>query len=299
MTYQYTDAPANRDTVINAIASFAVTNAGFTKSTDGELTRLTKNSMHWCMIPYSAGTVGYYQIACRMTSETPSESTWETVAGQRKYSGMDTYTYTDVYIGLHLFTDGHEVNAVLEIAPGVFSHLSFGFATALSSYSLAYVTGSLYTVYSDATSWAPGSTKINPFDGAETSNDAWSRRPLVVYANSLYYNGIFYREGGAAVDGVYGHWGGVGSKCYNYKLYNVGMAKYNYRRPLLPMYAVICVSSARDKVVAISGQVRYVNLTGLQNKEVVESDWMIFPYAQRTTIIGPANSGVYGLAYKK
>lgn len=62
-------------------------------------------------------------------------------------------------------------------------------------------------------------------------------------------------------------------------------------------------SGSRDKLVAISDQVRVLNLTGLVNKEVIENNWMVFPYFQRDQIFGTegriAITGVLGLAYKK
>jgi len=296
MTYQYSDAPADRDSVINTIVAFAVSNAGFTNhGDDGALRRLSKSGEYFCFLPRSAFSLGsYYQIAARMTDSLPTEETYLTTTGQTLISGFDMYQYTGPYTGLHLFTNGTEVNCVLEIAPNVFSHLSFGTPRKFGSWpGGGFITGSIYSSYT--TSYYPSNYSTNPFDGGigTTSGD----RISLYYRNCIKYNGLYYGEI-RQTDGRSVFWGGCSSS-YNTPLYNQSQAAYNFRTPLLPMYAVIKQTGSIDRVVAVSEQARFLNLEGLVNKEVIESDWMVFPYAQRTTVISLGNSGNFGLAYKK
>lgn len=285
MTYQYIDVPANRDTVIDAIVNFAVTNAGFTNiGADGTLRRLSKSGLYFCFIPASRIAGTYYEIAVRLTTVEPTNSTYMSVDGQPYCSGIGTSTYAGPYVGLHLFTDGIEVNCALEVLPGAFAHLSFGYLFKFGSWTGGeYVTGSIYY------SWWYVNQGTTSFSGGSGG--------LASYKNTLYYNSEFYPEAQKLNDKRV-TWGGVTSTC-NTPLYSLGYASYNYRRPLLPIYAIIDETGVRNKVVGVSKQARFLNLDGLQNKEIIEDDWMVFPYSQRTAIIGTVYDASYGLAYKR
>ena len=297
MTYQYIDSPSNRSTVISSIVSFAVANAGFTAvDSSGDFQCISRSGLYWCLYPVSVSTSTYYQIAARLTSVKPTEATYLSVTGQYMKSGMGMHTYSGPYVGLHLFTNGIEVNCVLEIISGVFTHLNFGSITPFGSVVGHYVTGSVYSV-ADGYKYNPYNQSIQPYDGGLCSSVG---RAAANFRSAMYYGGVFYAES-ILYNSVRVVWGGPGS-VYNSHLFSMDYASYNYRRPLLRMYAVIKITGYRDKVVGVSEQARYVNLSRLQNKEIIEDDWMVFPYAQRTKLIGSYfddSSASYGIAYKK
>lgn len=299
MTYQYVDAPANRTSVISAIVNFAVANAGFALvDGDGDFQSISKSGLYWCLAPRSASTyVVRYEIGARLTTVVPTADDYTTVTGQELLSGFGLSIYTGPYTGLHLFSNGAEVNAVLEVVPGAFSHLSFGTINKFGTFTGGqYLTGSVYTVRNEG-AWSTNRNKTQPYDGGLCTggNNGWT--PADYYRNAMYYNSSFYPEA-VKSDNRRVVWGGVESAC-NTPLYNQGYASYNYRRALLPIYAIIEETDARSKVIGVSAQARFLNLSGLQNKEIIESDWMVFPYSQRTAIIGTGYDATYGLAYKK
>lgn len=299
MTYLYVDAPADRTSVISSIVDFAVANAGFALvDGSGDFQCISKGGLYWCFNPESLSSASKYQIAARLTSVVPSSSDYLTVTGQYKVSGFGMYSYSGPYVGLHLFSNGDEVGCVLEIANNIFSHLNFGQIDKFGTYTGGqYITGSVYAP-SDNFCYCPWNQGLNPFDGGLFGGGGRAAN----FRNVLYYESSFCSES-AIYEDKRVVWGGVYSTC-NTPLFNVGYAGYNYRRPLLPMYAMIEETGARSKMIGVSENVRYVNLDGLLNKEVIESDWMVFPYAQRTHLIGTyftgtANPGDHGLAYKK
>lgn len=284
MTYLYTDVPANRGAVIDAIVNFAVANAGFTnEGADGDLSRISKGGFYWCFIQTGL-EYNTYGIYARLTTVIPTLSTYTSVSGQNGHTGIGLDNYTGPYTGLHLFTDGVEVNCLMEVVPGAFSHLSFGSLSKFGTWTGGqYLTGSIFY------GWGISTVFSMPYNGGSSVSSATK--------NALYYNDQFYHDG-TAVDNKKVVFGGIGS-VYNAPLYNLGYALYNYRRPLLPIYAIIEETGVRSKVVGASNQARFLNLDQLQNKEIVETDWMVFPYSQRTAIISTGNSGNYGLAYKR
>lgn len=299
MTYQYIDVPANRTTVISSIVDFAVANAGFTLvDGDDDFQVISKSGLYLCFTLESFYSSSYYEIAARLTTVEPTESNYKTVDGQYKLSGMGMDVYQGPYVGLHLFTNGSEVNCALEIVAGAFSHLSFGSILKFGTYTGGqYLTGSVYSV--DAGYYYPTSLAVNPFDGG-LNTGSYGGWPSYFFCNSFYYDSQFYAES-YKVDNKRSFWGGVSSTC-NTSLFNVNYAAYNYRRPLLPLYKIIETTTSRNKVVGVSEQAKYINMLGLLNKEIIEYDWMVFPYSQRSLLIGSYFDTVYantGLAYKK
>lgn len=286
MTYLYTDVPADRGAVIDAIVNFAVTNAGFTnEGSDGDLRRLSKGGFYWCFIPSVNLAYNANGIYCRLTTVMPTISTYTSATGQSGYTGIGFNNYPGPYVGLHLFTNGTEVNCVIEIVPGAFAHISFG-----SLYKFGTWTGGQYLTGSVFYGWGVQNTVIL----AISYNGGGSAGGV---NNALYYNEQFYHEG-YTIGNKRVCWGGYGSG-YNTPLYDRSYALYNYRRPLLPNYAIIEETGVRTNVVGVSEQARYLNIDELNNKEIIEDDWMVFPYSQRTVIISSGTSGNHGLAYKR
>jgi len=298
MTYQYIDAPANRDSVISDMVSFAVSNGGFTnEGDDGDLRRISRGGFYLSLINRSIYSAACFEIACRMTDTLPTASTWSTAAGQYKSSGMGLHTQDGPYTGMHLFTDGNEISAALEIVPDVFVHLSFGFPSKFGTWTGgAYISGQIYQTHPTSNYGWPAwqfcttTADIGTYD---------THRAASNYANAFNYQGEWIREGGSFINSKRMNWGAY-DRGYSSALFNAGWAAYNYRRPLLPLYTVIQEDGSQDRVVAVSNQVRLINLEGLMNKEVIESDWMVFPWCQRTAIAyGFGTTGNWGMAYKK
>lgn len=310
MAYQYVDAPASVTTILGAIITFAVANAGFSnQGDDSTLKRLSKSGHYYCFEVKRSGAAG---IQGRLTGELPTSGTWKTLTNGSKLLGSMFWNIsTTSFTGLHLFTQGLSVYAALELVPNVFVHLSFGLIKKFGTYTGGeQITGQCFSsARGNPSYFSVGSEYDGPpenggnamrYPGGTAEND---------YTDYRYVGARHDRdntaEGRELLWTASSQLGGDAGGPYPMKaLHAQGVAAYNLRRPLFPIYAMVRDISVSDnwQVVGELEGCRFLNLSGLTNKTVLEDDWMVFPYTQQTTIASGyflSNSGDNGIAYKK
>lgn len=224
------------------------------------------------------------------------------------------------HVGYHLFTDGKFVNVAVELVPGVFTHMNFGLATGLAGVpdfpcvnALAVNESSIY---------------------AGSKNDIFSdghKVPWLTYNNPNSWAGYAYSLGHPHIRSpLTGNPAPFGSQAPNppvYRLVSVpsidadstgnvsairrilnqyGPNTYNGRAPLIPI--TIAEGSSITQSAGTLGpwyqlghipNVAMVNVRNLNPKDIVNTDWMVFPIQQKNgNGVTYLNSQNLGYAYR-
>lgn len=202
------------------------------------------------------------------------------------------------YVGYHFFSDDNGVNVVVEIVTNVFTHFNFGVLQKNGDFvGGEYVTG-LHT---------PSTDYINLF---RTYNHGPFGHASVGAAGQLNANGHSGHirtpvAGPVACLGVgltppYAIATGMADNAGR-PLIDVSPNTFNGRSVLVPINIVQGSSGTTGPYYQLGtvGNARFLSIANLNPKEMVNTDWMVFPISQKngpgTTYI---NSGNYGIAYR-
>lgn len=202
------------------------------------------------------------------------------------------------YVGYHFFSDGSGVNVAVEVVTNVFVHFNFGELQKNGDYvGGQYVTGT--SVGSRSPGWSNMFSNYNTttFDsvdiGASGANDGaiygHVRTPIAGPTAMLAHRG-------ATLAWSTGLAGNAGRP-----LVDASPNAFNGRSVLVPINIVQGSSWTTGPYYQLGtvGNARFINIANLNPKELVNTDWMVFPLSQKngpgTTYI---NSGNYGIAYR-
>lgn len=201
------------------------------------------------------------------------------------------------HVGYHFFTDGFGVNVAVEVVTNVFVHFNFGVLQKNGDFDGGeYVTGT--TVGSYTSGWASmlSTYNITAFDTIDVGSSATSyngghvRTPI---------SGPAVRLGRTGSDGVAWSTGLAGNA--GRPLVQASPNAFNGRSVLVPINIVQSSSGTSGPYYQLGtvGNARFLNIANLNPKEMVNTDWMVFPLSQKngpgTTYINSAN---YGIAYR-
>ncbi len=208
------------------------------------------------------------------------------------------------YVGYHLFCDGSVVNVVVEIVTGVFVHFNFGTIQKNGDFVGGdFVTG-LAISSRNSTSlmniW--DSYHFLPFDG---NNDVGSPASYGSSMSSHVRTPIsgpvagIGRNDSTPTEAYCTCWASNAGRPLLLNSPN----KVNGRAVLVPINFVQASSGKSTGPFYQLGTVanaRAINIANLNPKQMVNTDWMVFPVSQKN---GPGttylNSGNMGLAYRK
>lgn len=213
------------------------------------------------------------------------------------------------YVAYHFFTDGSRVNVAIEKVAGVFSHINFGSAQKLGSWSGgSYVTG-LYTEESSATARGDLLNGLNsvPFSGKMDSNtpttNARGRRGHIRVPTAGAGVALLGQVPGTGTYSAYYIATGLQWE-YQSEVLDASPNTFNNRAILAPVnighITANTVGTNPLYLIAVVPNVALVRIDNLSPGDLVNGDWLVFPISQKN---GPAttyvNSGTYGIAYRK
>jgi len=234
---------------------------------------------------------------------------------QLYYTEMNTWQYTGPYVGHYFFTEGTCVHAVVEIASGIYNHFSFGKVTQNGTWTGGeYITTGYCNVLATATDYRDmfDSYATRPFNAGADSN-AGARGSYLRIANAASVND-FAKAGGnsAAITNVnlvhffVGRSSTTGlsaADVYANILRDAPNAS-THRTPLLPGTLRARLSTA-DTLWNRHGRIPGVAFLqfapDMNPKDIINTDWQVFPVSQRAggnpTLA--SLSFQYALAYKR
>lgn len=334
-----TGIPATTEILLQNTVAFAVANAGFTevtKVTTGlpadnttDMYILEKGGIYWWLLGMQRSDADfgtYGEIDCRMMLTTPTAGNMLTLSlGAYERTRVSTLNRpSGPFSNYWLYSaTGDAVSLVVEITPGVFTHLSFGDVTKFGTWTggqfLTAETLNMGPAYTVANGFADdwGSVIVSysnmAFDhGYHGSyipsgyhgfvynpvNSYGDQRDFAPINNSTSASAPYYSQR-ARFEGVYHH-STSGSSLLQYPMTRSPNA-FNGRAALFPTYLLLYDPILQKDVLSghVEG-VRHVRITDITPKETVEVDWDIYPHRQKSgdKFVSPI-SNHFGLAYRR
>lgn len=323
MAYSGPTAVSSLDNLLQALVNWAVANAGFTD--EGNITppsgrtttymyRLSKGGMYWYFMGDDAtvgGALDSY-IEFRLMTALPTAANYSsTTVGPAEITRAQLWRAgTGPYTAYNFFTDGNAVHVVLEVSANVFSHFSFGSPVKFGSW-----TGGQYT-----TAWYSSSYTVSgdvgynfvsgcvPFEGSVANSSAYAG---FVY-NPVGSFGDYrdFAEIGSVVNNQGAFFSTIGQATASSTVYNnilvgplfwVGYNAINARAAMFPQYLRLYDSAlASCWIGGYVDHVRAVNMDAIDPKQIVETEWEVFPVIQKygDKTVAPI-TGVTALAYRR
>lgn len=298
-----TGVPTTISDFIDQVVSFAVAQAGFTdegsvtQTSGTTLRRISKNSIYWNFehtLSHTSGTRRGNYINMRMTYSLYAGTAFSTTVpadGHDWHVQCSTHKVTGPFQQLYLYSDGNVVHAALETVPNVFTHLSFGTMLKFGTF-----TGGEYV---SATSF---------FDSLSTGTYTFGRSNAGVIFGDSVVNG---RQSGAVRNSVGGNdstdfaalsnqgtvqearmaipmiaSNGLSSSGWYNELYTHSPNQANNRAVMLPVYCrlrdtnIATTETALYHADAYVPNVRFLNMGGLAAKDLILTNWRVFPLSQ-------------------
>jgi hypothetical protein len=313
-----TGVASSLDDFLSQLVSFAVTNAGFanagsvtSSSGSGSRTiqRISKGGVYWNFSRYTSNNgvlaaMGYSSVPAGYALPA-SGATGIGIAGIQQYwTEMGTWAFTGPFVGHYFFTDGTCVHAVIEIASGIYNHISFGSVSKYGSWvGGEYVTAGHYQIYAPGGIWEAWDSSYctRPFNDQQSGN--MTPRPSyvrvantaatadfgLVYGTQLNSNGMF-----CGISDAYSLYG---------RLLRDTPNETTGRTPLLP--GLVRLRDGVTGLYSLGGYIPHVTFMKMSQdmnpKDIINTDWQIFPITMRTggNTTQAAPSYEYALAYRR
>lgn len=314
-----TGVASSPDDFITQLCAFAVANAGFADqgtvtSSSGTgsrvVRRISKGGIWWNFLRFSDSkginaAMGYSGLAAGTT--LPSNPIG--ADKQTYWTLMGTWDFTGPYVGHYFFTDGTCVHAVLEIAAGIFNHISFGKITPYGSFAYGeYVTAGYYQVYKPSNVWQDWSSGYctRAFnDGAQGQvGNVYSYIRIANAGVAADFNALAspYHTSHGMFAGVNDDGNYLKGSLYVRLLRDAHNETTN-RTPIFP--GLVRLRDSVSGLYQVGGVVPYVGILkmppDMNPKDIVNTDWQVFPITMRTggnTSLA-AISYEYALAYRR
>ena len=318
------------------LRAFATSNAGFTDGgTDtintNTVHRLSKAGIHWSFeetltVTLQASpllTENYARM--RMTYSQPTSGTGFTDSipiGQPRFSCFGTFANAGPYTGHIFYTEGDAVHAALEVFPNVFQHLSFGSITKFGTWTGGeYLTaGSYQRIQSSTRQYASAFSQL-PFSDVEGSGHLPGTGTGF---DSPCIGFVRYDQTGTSLDD-FAPIGAFNLNNQRARMCNMiepkdiqnnsmlsGMLfdapnQGNLRTPLFPMYVRLRDYNANTPstldayfVAGVVPGVRMCNISELNAKEIINTNWQTYPVVQKIGVsnVAPISDSL-GFAYER
>lgn len=290
---------------MDALMAFAVANAGMTEtvrrtetisSQSWTVVCLSKSGRHWWFRWRTSSVFG-------MPSSSNAGAAWATLT-DRPSQDAEVAPIIEPYTSYHFFTEGTCVHAAVEMSNGAYVHMSFGDITKFGSWTGGHYFANTRTLYNDPSHYnIPDSNNHHfmfmGFDKGVVSNT--QRSIMYVPYNSKNYAYI--------QDSVVSGFNTVIAAGFSGGIYNRFIANspnaFNDRTVGVPimMYLLENASGGSNLHMPLGyvPNIRFINIRDLAPKDLVNTDWMVFPLQSKNTGLqnSYANSGNYGWAIRK
>lgn len=329
---------ATADTLLINLVAFAVANAGFTDEGTTTVAGTNQSGIMYRMSKTVDGQKTYWyfyyasnwiwgsdtQYVSRMMTVLPTDANkQDSTVGQYYHTLMGLWDFTPTFTGYSFFTDGASVFVALEVSVGIFAHMCLGHIEKVA----AFVGGAFLQAnsFNGSTGTWYGITSANTGFGSAM----FGCRQMVAGINYggcyLHYVdagtgghgdfSVFGRTDVGRVSGMSGtltptngttdiaHTSTVIKWAIWQKMMDLGTPSAStLRSPLLPIYVVRAAdyNTGEFQLIGKVPNIACVNVAILQNKELVNTDWRVFPMTSKivdSTVV--THSGIYGVAYRE
>lgn len=325
--------------LLSAFAAFAVANAGFTDDgTDtvgGEtlhrISRTTSTVLtYWGFVydPVTSSSKEDERAAMRMMLSLPTSSNWNTIAsGQKLFTRLGLYNFAAPYTGYKFYTDGTNVFAAVEVRSGIFTHFAIGNLTKCGTYDGGEFLQADYhkfssSVFEDTHVAGSGSTDVSTYVFAPRRTDGEATTDARNYIRYNIGGGdeTDFFPIGSGDDGASSACGsatlaptfksnklGAGtastSSCiadYFGNVINQSPSSATNVAPIMPVYVTkFDLATTSQFIIGYVPNIGSVSMGNLNPKDLVNTDWEVYPKAQKTgNDAEAAISDHWGIAYR-
>lgn len=279
-----TGSAATTVALLDTILAFAVTQLGATetyRAADGDdgtytIICLSKGSSHW-WFRVKEGTV--HHMPGKANTFTGG-SGWSDIT-DKPNAHTSWSPISPPYTSYHLFSEGNVVHAVVEMASGAYTLLSFGDPIKFDTWTGGAFTESFYGNTGLSYYNSPTSHQY-PFSGNQVGT-FWSTGAGRMY---LPYNGKDYATFGygLSANAQYNNVNGTGyAKGVQDGFIANSPNAFNNRTAGVPVHLFL-LDNAPDPVgsdlhvpIGVVPGIRFVNIKFLNPQDVINNDWMVFP----------------------
>lgn len=324
MAFQQTTA-TNVDDICAQIATFAVANAGFTNAgtttvSSKVVQRLSKGGIHFHFGANPTGNNLKFQMGYALVA-----GAWPTTANGSQYFGlMSCQAFAGPYTNLFMFTDGNVVHVVVELTNGIYNHFAFGSITKTETFVggefmtagfYSYISSGTYNAYVNMTSgneppfvgynnsglYSQSTSYMRNIEGTQY-NDQRDFAPIG--RTTTYTGGTTQRcsMSGPSNNNIQSGMGAAdGTSSMNDPFIANEPNTATMRAIMHPNY--VFTYNAANGLWRLSGHIpsmRVLNMNSIDEKELIYTDWQVFPLAQRNgSAVNTVNTGQAALAYKR
>jgi hypothetical protein len=311
---------ATVDALMNALISFSIANAGMT-----EVVRRTEtiSTLSWTVVCLQKGTsfwwMRFRDSACYGFPATSSAgATWATITG-RPASESWLAPLIQPFTSYHFFSEGTTVHMAAEMSSGAYAHLNFGDITKYGSWTGGQyfaVTRTSFNISADASSVALFD-HCWPFTGYQTDNNRVGTNATSGLGWSfihLPYNGRDFAtlgQTGYSSSGVAATYNRT--FCFGYSQHLAEASSpifhspnaYNNRslglRLEIFLKDAIGGGSGLLQPIGYVPNLRFINIANLNPKDVINTDWMVFPcqFKNGALLNSYSNSQNFGWAVRQ
>jgi len=325
------------DAIISAFVTFAAANAGFTNNgtvvigsdTLYRLSRTTATiTTHWgfrneTIVQTSRSDNG---ITSRMMTVLPTAANWDTVSlGQRKKSRTGFFDLIPNYPSYTFYADGTNAYAVIEVRTNLFTYLCIGNITKIGTF-----TGGAFLQATDDLQSVGVWEGYQQVGGNSPRNNNALFSTRGVTSAFLYANYVRHHTTGGTLDFMrFGGQDSLGDQNFGcgslppmagsignfVSIVDVNDCQLNYwarpfhaapspttlRSPIFVPYVFRQDSATlRARCIGFVENFGAVNMSSLNPKDLVNTDWRVFPLGQKSgdNTVGPV-TGIYGYAFKE
>lgn len=313
MAFQQTTA-TNQDDVCAQIAAFAVANAGFTNNgtivvSTKNIQRLSKGGTYFYFGNNNAGNGGAtaslvrYRMAYNLAATMPTSTTSQEFDA---YWGF--YTFPGPYTNLFLFTEGTVVHCAVELTNGIWTHMSFGHMTKTDATidGGAFMTASIYayisgSIWQAPTSYQNGNVPMWLYWANGNLNRPSFPSGYMLHRRAVPFNDYRdFAEMGVVRNGIGCFPNAAINSAYNdlvNRTPNVG----TNRSIMFTNYVALHDSvSGLQKLAGYIPGMRVLNMRNIDEKEIIYTDWQVFPFSQRNgNNVNAVNTSDWAYAYKR
>ncbi len=318
-----TGVASSLDDFLSQLVSFAVTNAGFTNagsvtSSSGSgsrtIQRISKGGVYWNFSRYTSNTgvlaaMGYSGVPAGHVLTAGGSAAIGITGIQQYWTEMGTWAFTGPFVGHYFFTDGTCVHAVIEIASGIYNHISFGAVSKYGSWvGGEYLTAGHYQTSQTSGNWlawdsAQCTRVFNDANGGAAGNRLSYLRTASAGATADFTALIGASVAGSGMFCGNTDAGYTGSNSIYARLLRDAPNETTGRVPLLP--GLVRVLDAGSGLYRLGGMIPRVTTLrmspDMNPKDIINTDWQVFPITMRTggNTTQAASSGDYALAYRR